>query len=96
MLAVCLQEALLCLANHTNGIKQENRNLREELMNLIHSTRALNEHQRQLEEQRRQLIIEQNYANDLKKIREVRQQKKYKNVPLLNESLDSEQDSSAG
>jgi hypothetical protein len=71
-----------CLTDHTNQIKLENRELRAELLSLIQTTRALNEHQRELEDQRRQLLREQNYASDLKKLREMRQQKSFKPVAV--------------
>nr|KAG5713877.1 hypothetical protein BaRGS_024504 [Batillaria attramentaria] len=74
------KEALQCLTEHANHIKLENRALRRELLSLIQTTRALNEHQKELEDQRRQLVREQNYANDLKKLRENRQSKPFKEV----------------
>ena len=74
-----------CLTEHTNKIKLENRALRHELLNLIKTTRALNEHQRLLLEQKRQLVREQNYANDLKMLREARQKKAYKPLELGQE-----------
>ncbi|GFR80646.1 coiled-coil domain-containing protein 166 [Elysia marginata] len=76
------KEAVQCLTEHTNKIKLENRALRHELLNLIKTTRALNEHQRLLLEQKRQLVREQNYANDLKMLREARQKKAYKPLEL--------------
>lgn len=75
------KEAMQCLTEHTDRIKLENRALRRELLSLIQTTRALNEHQKELEDQRRQLIREQNYVNDLKKLREMRQHKSYKEMP---------------
>lgn len=77
------KEATQCLTDHTNHIKLENRELRKELLALIQTTRALNEHQKELEDQRRQLLREQNYASDLKKLREMRQQKAFKSVPAV-------------
>lgn len=62
----------------------ENRELRHQLLQLIQTTRALNEHQRNLEEQRRQLLREQNYANDLKTLRDARQRKSYKPLDLTD------------
>lgn len=79
------KEAVQCLTEHTNKIKLENRELRHELLNLIKTTRALNEHQRLLLEQKRQLVREQNYANDLKMLREARQKKAYKPLELGQE-----------
>ncbi|XP_076458449.1 coiled-coil domain-containing protein 166-like [Babylonia areolata] len=79
------KEAMQCLTDHTNHIKLENRELRQELLSLIQTTRALNEHQKELEEQRRQLLREQNYTQDLKKLREMRQQKSFKEVNFLEE-----------
>ncbi|KAK3768163.1 hypothetical protein RRG08_031703 [Elysia crispata] len=79
------KEAVQCLTEHTNKIKLENRALRHELLNLIKTTRALNEHQRLLLEQKRQLVREQNYANDLKMLREARQKKAYKPLELGQE-----------
>ncbi|BFZ03336.1 hypothetical protein BsWGS_06375 [Bradybaena similaris] len=72
------KEAMQCLTEHTNRIRQENRQLRHELLQLIQSTRALNEHQRELENQKRQLLREQSYANDLKKLREARQKRSFR------------------
>ncbi|GFN81974.1 coiled-coil domain-containing protein 166 [Plakobranchus ocellatus] len=82
------KEAVQCLTEHTNKIKLENRALRQELLNLIKTTRALNEHQRLLLEQKRQLLREQNYANDLKMLREARQKKSYKPLDLGQEEED--------
>ena len=87
-----------CLTDHTNHIKLENRALRQELLSLIQTTRALNEHQKELEDQRRQLLREQNYATDLKKLREMRQQKSFKGVAMVEdasakEDLDNPRDS---
>ncbi|KAK7112122.1 coiled-coil domain-containing protein 166-like [Littorina saxatilis] len=76
------KEAMQCLTDHTSSIKLENRALRQELLSLIQTTRALNEHQKELEDQRRQLLREQNYATDLKKLREMRQQKSFKGVTI--------------
>lgn len=84
-----MQEAVQCLSEHTNKIKLENRQLRHELMELIKMTRALNQHQQTLEDQKRQLLREQNYAHDLKKLREARQKKSFK--PLEESQLEGEQ-----
>lgn len=84
------KEAMQCLTEHTNRIKLENRALRRELLSLIQTTRALHEHQKELEDQRRQLVREQNYANDLKKLRETRQQKSFKEVSLSEKSKHDE------
>lgn len=80
------KEAMQCLTDHTNHIKLENRALRQELLSLIQTTRALNEHQKELEDQRRQLLREQNYASDLKKLREMRQQKAFKGVSVADDA----------
>lgn len=77
-----LQEAIVCLTDHTNKIKLENRQLRHELLELIRKTRALQDHKRELEEQRRQLVREQQYSDDLKKLRTTRQQKIFKSIGL--------------
>jgi len=69
------KEAVLCLGEHTQRIKAENRRLRHELLMLIRKTRALHEHKRQLEEQKTQLLTEQQYAADLKRLRTARQHK---------------------
>ena len=63
----------MCLTEHTNHIKLENRDLRRELLELIRKTRALQDHKLELEDQRRQLLREQQYAGDLKKLRATRQ-----------------------
>ncbi len=70
-----LQQAVACLNDHTQKIKSENRALRHELLLLIRQTRALHEHKKQLEDQQRQLVIEQQYARDLKTLRSARQHK---------------------
>jgi len=72
------KEAVQCLTEHTNKIKLENRELRHELLQLITATRALNHHRATLEDQKAQLLREQNYANDLKTLREARQRKSFK------------------
>lgn len=75
----------MCLTEHTNNIKLENRQLRKELLELIRKTRALQEHKLELEDQRRQLLREQQYAGDLKKLRAARQHKVFKSFGLLGE-----------
>lgn len=52
---------------------------------LIQTTRSLTQHQKKLEDQRRKLQHEQTYANDLRKLREKRQQKSYKQVEILED-----------
>lgn len=79
------QEAIMCLTDHTNNIKLENRHLRKELLELIRKTRALQEHKLELEDQRRQLLREQQYATDLKTLRATRQHKVFKSFGLLGE-----------
>ena len=66
---------MACLNEHTQKIKQENRSLRHELLLLIRKTRALHEHRNHLEDQQRQLVMEQQYARDLKTLRSARQHK---------------------
>ena len=75
----------MCLTDHTNKIKLENRQLRKELLELIRKTRALQQHKHELEDQRRQLIREQQYSGDLKKLRTTRQHKVFKSFGLLGE-----------
>jgi len=75
----------MCLTEHTNHIKLENRDLRRELLELIRKTRALQDHKLELEDQRRQLLREQQYAGDLKKLRATRQHKVFKTFGLLGE-----------
>lgn len=75
----------MCLTQHTNNIKLENRQLRKELLELIRKTRALQEHKLELEDQRRQLLREQQYSEDLKKLRQTRQHKVFKSFGLLGE-----------
>jgi len=82
------KEAVQCLTEHTNKIKLENRELRHELLQLIKTTRALNEHQSVLEDQKKQLLREQNYANDLKTLREARQKKSFKPLEMGEETLE--------
>ncbi|XP_052687716.1 coiled-coil domain-containing protein 166-like [Crassostrea angulata] len=78
------KEASQCLSDHTNRIKLENRRLRRELQELIHMTRVYQAHQRDLEEQRKQLLREQQYADDLKKLRSTRQHKVLKAFDMLD------------
>ena len=75
----------MCLTDHTNSIKLENRALRRELLELIKTTRAYQAHKRELEEQRKQLLREQQYANDLKKLRSTRQHKVLNKFGLLTD-----------
>ena len=75
----------MCLTDHTNKIKLENRQLRQELLELIRKTRALQAHKRELEEQQRQLVREQQYSDDLKKLRSTRQHKVFKSIGILGE-----------
>lgn len=84
------KEAIQCLTEHTNAIKLENRNLRRELLELIKTTRAYQEHKRELEEQRKQLLREQQYAEDLKKLRNTRQHKVLKSFGLTEGETDKE------
>lgn len=79
------QEAIQCLTDHTNAIKLENRNLRRELLELIKTTRAYQDHKHDLEDQRKQLLREQQYAEDLKKLRNTRQHKVLKSFGLVTE-----------
>jgi len=87
------KEAIMCLTEHTNKIKLENRHLRKELLELIHRTRALQEHKLELEEQKRQLLREQQYSSDLKKLRTTRQHKVFKSFGLLEAPLGEDDDS---
>ena len=66
------KDAQQCLNDHTVKIKQENRTLRKELLELIQKTRALHHHKLELEEQRKVLLREQDYTDDLQKIRQQR------------------------
>lgn len=61
-----------CLKEFTDGIKTENRVLRKELLNLIRNVRALQECKKQLENQWQTLSQERQYANDLRKLRSIR------------------------
>ncbi|XP_041363057.1 basal body-orientation factor 1-like [Gigantopelta aegis] len=90
------KEALQCLIDHTNRIKVENRQLRRELLGLIQKTRVLHQHGTSLEEQKRQLLCEQQYANDLKKLRNARQHKVYKSFRLLDGQEAQDEDVDAG
>ena len=88
---VChFQEAISCLTDHTNKIKLENRQLRHELLELIRKTRALQDHKRELEEQRRQLTREQQYSEDLKKLRTTRQHKVFQSFGLIGDGDNTE------
>lgn len=86
------QEAFQCLAEHTNHIKLENRELRKQLLELIRRTRALHEHRLELEDQRKQLLREQQYSHDLKMLRTSRQHKVYKSFGLLDDDIDRDRD----
>ncbi len=79
---------MLCLNEHTQQIKLENRHLRHELLLLIRKTRALHEHRHHLEDQQKQLIMEQQYARDLKTLRTARQHKVLKSYGMLEEDHD--------
>ncbi len=79
------QEAMQCLNDHTLKIKLENRKLRHELLLLIRKSRALHEHKRHLEEQKQQLLLEQQYASDLKTLRHTRQHKVLKSFGMLDD-----------
>ena len=79
------QEAVQCLDEHTHKIKLENRELRHELLLLIRKTRALHEHKKHLDEQGYQLLMEQQYARDLKTLRTARQHKVFKSFGILEE-----------
>lgn len=69
------KDAVVCLNEHTEKVKQQNRQLRKELLLLIRKTQALYEHKRRLEEQRQQLVLERQYADDLRNIRSDKRQK---------------------
>jgi len=81
------KEAIQCLNDHTNNIKLENRQLRHELLLLIRKTRALHEHRQQLENQKQELLLEQQYASDLKTLRTARQHKVLKSFGMLDEEV---------
>lgn len=82
---IYFQEAGSCLNDHTHQIKEENRKLRHELLLLIRKTRALHEHKAHLEDQKGQLLMEQQYAGDLKMLRTARQHKVLKSFGMLEE-----------
>nr|XP_039265015.1 coiled-coil domain-containing protein 166-like [Styela clava] len=69
------KKAVQCLNEHTTNIKYENRQLRAELLNLIRKSQVLNQHKQELEEQKKQLQREQQYSEDIRKLRGVRQKK---------------------
>lgn len=77
-----------CLSDHTQRIKLENRRLRHELLMLIRKTRALHEHKTYLEDQQRQLKLEQQYAQDLKKLRGTRQHQFIQKMGLDDEQAE--------
>ena len=80
-----------CLADHTQNIKVDNRKLRHELLLLIRKTRALHEHKHHLEEQKTQLLMEQQFAEDLKTLRSARQHKVLKSFGMLEDSHDQQE-----
>ena len=86
---ICSQEALQCLNEHTYGIKLQNRQLRHELLLLIRKTRALHDHKQHLVDQKKQLLMEQQYAKDLKTLRSARQHKVFKSFGLLEQDVES-------
>ena len=76
--------------DHTQKIKLENRQLRHELLLLIRKTRALHEHKTHLDEQKRQLLMEQQYAKDLKTLRSARQHKVLRSFGMLEGEEENE------
>ncbi|XP_033123789.1 calcium-binding and coiled-coil domain-containing protein 1-like [Anneissia japonica] len=86
------REALICLQDHTNKIKQENRELRHELLKLIRRSRALQEHKADLEEQKRQLLCEKQYADDLKRLRTTRQHQVLTSFGLIDKENNLKQE----
>ena len=76
------KKAVKCLAEHADNIKQENRALRAELMQLIKRSRVLVEHKKELEEQKKELVREQQYSEDIRKLRGDRQQKIMRKLEL--------------
>lgn len=86
------RDAEACLNAHTSKIKEENRSLRHELLLLIRKTRALHEHKSYLQAQKKQLLAEQQYANDLKKLRAAKQQKLLKKQGLMDDESEKNED----
>ena len=74
--------------DHTQKIKFENRDLRHQLLLLIRKTRALHEHKATLDEQKHQLLMEQQYAQDLKTLRTARQHKVLKSFGVLGDDME--------
>lgn len=69
------KKAVQCLNEHTTNIKQENRHLRAELLDLIRKSQVLNQHKQELEEQKKQLLREQQYSEDIRRLRGARQKR---------------------
>jgi len=63
------KKAVLCLEEHAKLMKTENKNLRTELMELLKRSSMLNEHKQQLEKQNADLVREQQYSNDILRLR---------------------------
>nr|XP_002132105.1 coiled-coil domain-containing protein 166-like [Ciona intestinalis] len=74
------KKAVLCLAEHADSIKQENRTLRAELLELIKKSRILNQHKKKLEDQKHELLREKQYSEDIRRLRGVRQTKVMKQL----------------
>ncbi|XP_078484944.1 coiled-coil domain-containing protein 166-like [Ciona intestinalis] len=74
------KKAVLCLAEHADSIKQENRTLRAELLELIKKSRILNQHKKKLEDQKHELLREKQYSEDIRRLRGVRQSKVMKQL----------------
>ena len=81
------KKAVKCLAEHADSIKQENRALRAELMQLIKKSRVLVEHKKELEGQKKELIREQQYSEDIRKLRGERQKKIAKRLEIAHKDL---------
>ncbi|MBN3307165.1 CC166 protein, partial [Amia calva] len=63
------KEASRCLLTHTQGVAQENRQLRAELLQLVQRAGSLRRQQGALQEQRQQLLRERQYAEELRRLR---------------------------
>jgi len=72
------REAVICLVGHTNQIKLDNRSLRKELLSLIQQTRNLQVYRSKLEDQHTELLREQQFARDLRNVRDSKNRRIYR------------------
>ncbi|XP_051894784.1 coiled-coil domain-containing protein 166 isoform X2 [Pristis pectinata] len=84
------KEAVCCLIQHIEAIKNENQELRDVLVCLIRRSRVLREQQAELEEQQSQLLREREYCTKLRVLRYRKQLSEY-TQPQIEEVRSDEQ-----